>query len=67
MSHAAKLTLLSASTFAVSTIIFVHFQQQSEKAVILLSLFLPSPLNPFHSQNPRLNPFPMTRILKRGY
>jgi len=33
MSRAAKLTLLGASTFALSTIIFVHFQQRSEKAV----------------------------------
>ena len=33
MSRASKLTLLGTSIFAASTIIFVHFQQKSEKAV----------------------------------
>ncbi|KAH8599106.1 hypothetical protein B0O99DRAFT_504493 [Bisporella sp. PMI_857] len=34
MSRAAKLTLLSASTFAVGTIVFVHYAQQAEKAAM---------------------------------
>jgi hypothetical protein len=33
MSRAAKLTLLGSSVFALSTIVFVHYAQQSEKAV----------------------------------
>jgi protein PET117 len=33
MSRAAKLTLFGTSMFAVGTIVFVHFQQQAEKAV----------------------------------
>lgn len=33
MSRASKLTLLGTSLFAVSTVVFVHFQQQAEKAV----------------------------------
>jgi protein PET117 len=33
MSRAAKLTLAGSSLFAISTIVFVHFQQQAEKAV----------------------------------
>ncbi|KAI1306153.1 cytochrome c oxidase assembly protein [Xylaria venustula] len=31
MSHASKLTLLGTSLFAVTTVVFVHFQQKSEK------------------------------------
>ncbi|KAI1118508.1 cytochrome c oxidase assembly protein [Nemania sp. NC0429] len=31
MSRASQLTLLGTSLFAVSTVIFVHFQQKSEK------------------------------------
>ncbi|GAW25307.1 putative cytochrome c oxidase assembly protein [Rosellinia necatrix] len=31
MSRASKLTLLSTSLFAVTTVVFVHFQQKSEK------------------------------------
>ncbi|KAJ2976965.1 hypothetical protein NQ176_g4638 [Zarea fungicola] len=31
MSRASKLTLLGTSLFAASTIVFVHFQQRSEK------------------------------------
>jgi len=34
MSRAAKLTLTGASLFAVSTIIFVHYSQQAEKAAM---------------------------------
>jgi len=34
MSRAAKLTLAGTSLFAVSTIIFVHFQQQADKAAM---------------------------------
>lgn len=33
MSRAAKLTLASTSLFALSTIVFVHYAQKSEKAV----------------------------------
>jgi protein PET117 len=33
MSRAAKLTLAGTSLFALSTIIFVHYSQQAEKAV----------------------------------
>ncbi len=33
MSRAAKLTLAASSTIAMSTVVFVHYQQQSEKAV----------------------------------
>jgi len=34
MSRAAKLTLLGSSVFALSTIVFVHYAQQSEKAAM---------------------------------
>jgi len=34
MSRAAKLTLAGTSLFAVGTVFFVHFQQQSEKAAM---------------------------------
>lgn len=34
MSRAAKLTLTGASLFAVSTIVFVHYAQQAEKAAM---------------------------------
>ena len=33
MSRAAKMTLLGTSLFAVSTVVFVHYAQQAEKAV----------------------------------
>jgi hypothetical protein len=33
MSRASKLTLLGTSLFAATTVIFVHFQQKSEKEV----------------------------------
>jgi hypothetical protein len=33
MSRAAKLTLLGSSLFAASTIVFVHYAQNAEKAV----------------------------------
>ncbi len=33
MSRASKLTLLGTSVFAASTIILVHFQQESERKV----------------------------------
>jgi len=33
MSRASKLTLMGTSLFAVTTVVFVHFQQQAEKAV----------------------------------
>ena len=35
MSRAAKLTLAGSSIFALSTIVFVHYAQQAEKAVCL--------------------------------
>lgn len=43
MSRAAKLTLGGSSLFALSTIVFVHYAQQAEKAVCLplLCQFLP--------------------------
>jgi protein PET117 len=44
MSRAAKLTLVGTSLFAVGTVFFVHFQQQSEKAVCT------SPCPPFYLQ-----------------
>ncbi|KAH8687885.1 hypothetical protein BGZ60DRAFT_357633, partial [Tricladium varicosporioides] len=34
MSRAAKLTLAGTSLFAISTVFFVHFQQQAEKAAM---------------------------------
>lgn len=34
MSRASKLTLAGTSLFAVGTVYFVHFQQQSEKAAM---------------------------------
>lgn len=34
MSRASKLTLTGTSLFAITTVIFVHFQQQSEKAAM---------------------------------
>ncbi|CEJ90226.1 Putative Cytochrome c oxidase assembly factor [[Torrubiella] hemipterigena] len=34
MSRASKLTLLGTSLFAVSTVAFVHFQQQAEQAAM---------------------------------
>lgn len=34
MSRASKLTLAGTSLFAVGTVFFVHFQQQSEKAAM---------------------------------
>jgi len=34
MSRAAKLTLAGTSLFAVTTIVFVHYAQQSEKAAM---------------------------------
>jgi protein PET117 len=33
MSRASKITLAATSAFAVTTIVFVHFQQKAEKAV----------------------------------
>lgn len=33
MSRASKLTLLGASAFAISTVMFVHYTQSAEKAV----------------------------------
>lgn len=33
MSRASKLTLLGTSLFAATTVVFVHFQQKSEKEV----------------------------------
>ena len=59
MSRAAKLTLAGASTFAVSTIIFVHFQQRAEKAVCppsASSLLPPLPLPPPFSIFPLFPP-----------
>lgn len=61
-SRASKLTLLATSTFAIGTVVFVHFQQQAEKAVCL-SFFLPvsSPLFPIfpslHQLQTRTNLF----------
>jgi hypothetical protein len=49
MSRASKLTLAGTSVFAVTTIVFVHFQQRAEKAV-RLDL---APL--FPNQSPVLN------------
>ncbi|KAH8887843.1 cytochrome c oxidase assembly protein [Thozetella sp. PMI_491] len=34
MSRASQLTLLGTSLFAASTIVFVHFQQKTEKAAM---------------------------------
>ncbi|TLD20311.1 hypothetical protein PspLS_08654 [Pyricularia sp. CBS 133598] len=34
MSRASKLTLLSTSLFAATTVVFVHFQQKAEKAAM---------------------------------
>jgi len=34
MSRASKLTLLGTSLFAVTTVVFVHFQQKAEKAAM---------------------------------
>ncbi|PQE18282.1 cytochrome c oxidase assembly protein [Rutstroemia sp. NJR-2017a WRK4] len=34
MSRAAKLTLLGSSLFAASTIVFVHYAQNAEKAAM---------------------------------
>jgi len=34
MSRAAKFTLAGTSLFALSTIVFVHFQQQAERAAM---------------------------------
>ena len=33
MSRASKLTLLGTSAFAITTVVFVHFQQNAEKQV----------------------------------
>jgi hypothetical protein len=41
MSRASKLTLLASSAFAVGTIVFVHYAQQSEKAVRYPLTYLP--------------------------
>jgi hypothetical protein len=35
MSRAAKLTLAGSSLFAIATVAFVHYAQQSEKAVCI--------------------------------
>jgi len=35
MSRASKLTLLGTSLFALSTVVFVHFQQKAEQEVRL--------------------------------
>ncbi|KAL8349950.1 hypothetical protein RB598_005337 [Gaeumannomyces tritici] len=34
MSRASKLTLIGTSLFATTTVIFVHFQQKTEKAAM---------------------------------
>lgn len=41
-SRGSKLALGGTSLFAVTTIIFVHFQQQAEKSVCPCSLLLPT-------------------------
>lgn len=51
MSRASKLTLAGFSTFALSTIVFVHFQQQSEKAVCVLTFPFPLSLSLRFSRN----------------
>jgi protein PET117 len=38
MSRASKLTLAATSLFAASTVVFVHFQQKSERLVRFASL-----------------------------
>lgn len=47
MSRASKLTLGGASLFAISTVVFVHYTQSAEKAV--LSPLSPLPMNPLLS------------------
>jgi protein PET117 len=37
MSRASKMTLLGTSLFAMTTVVFVHFQQKAEQQVRVLS------------------------------
>jgi protein PET117 len=55
MSRASKLTLLGTSLFALSTVVFVHYQQKAEQEVRLFLLpfpllaLPPRPIFPSHS------------------
>ena len=44
MSRASKLTLLGTSLFAATTVIFVHYQQKTEKEVRMHTI-------PIHTRN----------------
>lgn len=52
MSRASKLTLLGTSAFALGTVFFVHWQQQSEKEVRLSSFSLLRSSLPLFSLTP---------------
>ncbi len=59
MSRAAKFTLAGTSLFAISTVIFVHYAQQAEKAVGGRFHFFNSPRRPTSTPEPahqRLTP-----------